>query len=244
MAAQVDPGYNSNRQRLSMVQRTPGRALPVTSQDPGKREATPLKPDRTWVARMVAIALFVAGAVGFLGGLLLQAAPIRNGIGTTTELPLGTVRQFATDSGGTIYMASQGLNAIQVYSPDGAFVRRIWVDPQKGGFRIRVDEDRLKVAVAKTGKVYRLSPASQLQEAERDDEALWKFNQPDRTYELVSPRYWPTLQDRKSGRVIVQQPFGLWFFGFPRPAFFWAVAGGAGLAIARRLSLRHRSAAR
>lgn len=91
--------------------------------------------------RILAVALIVVGAAGFLLPFWLKG-------GQNTELPLAEIADAAT-AADRVFFALTSIGRVQVYSREGAFLYNFPVNNSGGTFCLDATADRLTVAVAR-----------------------------------------------------------------------------------------------
>jgi len=189
--------------------------------------------------RRVLIAAWVS--IGF--GIITSAGMffISQWIPSSIPLPLGQLESVAVDSRGRVYCASAFYHRIQVYSPDGEYLRG-WPVSGVRNYDIRVNqEDELEVLVYGE-TVYRYSSEGELLEARtfpRDfepdpDKANRSYAQcvdaDGRVYSVRLGLIYPhvTRRDKDgSGTTVVAPPRLGWFIMGPLPAFAYCFIGAA-----------------
>lgn len=94
--------------------------------------------------------LMLLGIVGFLSGFF-AALGLLNWIPQSVELPLGPIEGIAVDGKNQVYVANSFLDRVQIYDPNGGFVRGWFFDASGGSYRFRVN-DLQQVEIAATRK--------------------------------------------------------------------------------------------
>ena len=170
------------------------------------------------------------------GGIFLVSHWIPNSI----PLPLGQLESVAVDSKGHIFCASTFYSRIQVYSPQGEFLRA-WPLRDVRSFGIRVDgNDELEVVVHGE-TVYRYSIMGRLLETRPpspsytpnvqqfpDDHSPECVDAAGQTYSVRLGLIYPHVVRRDvdgAETTVVSPPRLGWFIMGPLPAFLWCLCG-------------------
>jgi len=186
---------------------------------------------------VVGFALIVLGAMLVFGMLLVR--PI---VPSWLPLPLGELECVAVDSRGDVYCSSGFYQRIQVYSPEGRYLRG-WYVPGVIGWSIRTNEsDRIEV-VTRGEAIQTYSGSGTLLETwtpppdfEPDmqkvhDQSYNKCTDTaGRIYSVRAGLVYPHVIRRDkdgSTRTVVSPPRLSWFLMAPFPAFLYIAIGFA-----------------
>lgn len=192
---------------------------------------------------MAALLAFI-GIGGFAAGFICACVTLFNKpmVSTWARFPLGVLDCVAVDNRGNIYCGLAFYGRIQVYSPEGKFLRGWFVNAGGGGLRMKIDKDNhLHVCPAKSNNLYvfntngLLLSSNAMMPKERD--LYFEYN-PYQAAEdaegnpytilpklLVVPRVVKIVPTGET-LTVVSDPFYLWFIQGPFPAFIWIFAGG------------------
>ena len=178
------------------------------------------------------VSLIIYGAILFFGAGIIENAP------SHIELPLGGLDSLAVDSEENVYCSSGAYNRIQVYDSKGKFLRGLHI--QMKAPRLYIDSEN-NLHVWSSYKEYRkYNPKGEHLIEESDTEfsappgGKYRFVESvqDNQGNIYRIPWYSALLSRvlkttPSGetRVLISQPFYLWFIKMPLPAFLFGLIG-------------------
>ena len=187
----------------------------------------------------VSVVFFIVGVGGFLSSAVCTFVAMSGNPRVTTwaRFPLGDLGSLGVDSKGNLYCGSIFYCRIQVYSPQGEFIRGWFLNSGGGTFQIEIDkEEKLHVHTARGNKYFIFSKEGKLLHKEipwsGEISSLGSFFKNDytgndgNTYTIRHHWYLPiVVKTNAKGKdsVIVSDPFFLWLLNGPFPVFFWIV---------------------
>ncbi|RKY03801.1 MAG: hypothetical protein DRP56_10795, partial [Planctomycetota bacterium] len=185
----------------------------------------------------VGILCFI-GFAGFLAGFVCAFMTMSDKpmVSTRARFPLGALESVAVDHEDNIYCAISFYGRVQVYSPEGEFLRGWFLDAGGGVFRIKIDsENNLHVVTARGDHHYVFSTEGTLlsssQVSPKEEDRLfgekWRpavYDRDGNSYNIHSPILFSRIsKETPSGlqTTVVSDPFVLWFVKGPMPAWLW-----------------------
>lgn len=186
------------------------------------------------IVRRISGTMLVIGCIGWLG-MFLVGPWLARYIPSSVQLPLSEISGPALDHEGRIYCVSEAYSRLQVYDPDGRFLRSWFV--HAGGHRasVHVDADNrvhvyVYVATGPTDYVY--DTRGSLLQAEklgygdqRPDGPSGPNIRSGYEYVVRRPSIWPqVVKVGADGRdsVVIRPNLLLWVFAGPFPAWLFA----------------------
>lgn len=174
----------------------------------------------------------VTTSMGVMYGIAWRVAP-------RAEAPLTTISSFAVDADGRIYCGTSNYQRVQVYEPDGTYVRGWFVGAGGGDFSVAISAaGTVEVATARGRFLEEYSPDAVLLSRRRlgilEEE---EFPHPKRipvpgrpacSLILVSSVFHPGVKrECQSGEEewIVRNPLRLWPLSAPFPALAYVLVG-------------------
>jgi len=217
---------------------------------PGKRRR------RIWLLGIISFA--VLAVWGTLVAIAFSSPGIVRSLPVTAQLPLRDLHDIAIGQDGRIYCALQGYPRIQIYDPDGSFVKGInvpgrpfhmWMGPEREVLNVMSSSNFITYG---TDGVVIAERQISKQEYVKYIEAVGKRGEDqvvaDEKCNRYVPARWPLLGSRVikitpdgKRKVVVTQGVAMWALGAPFPAFVFQSVGIAGLVV---LYYRHRRARR
>jgi hypothetical protein len=176
---------------------------------------------------------FLAGVFVFgSGGFIFLPKSLQRKVGAATRLPLNTPSAIAIDSVGQIYVALPGFARVQVYSPNGHFIRSLFFDSAGAGVVMRIEKDRLYLLAFRGHGYHVMQLTGEILESSRrppDGESLGSSEHlPLQTKDKKGHTY--SIEDcgwsckvTKAGpeltekAILVEDPFLLWLLQGPLP---------------------------
>jgi hypothetical protein len=202
--------------------------------------------EQIWKTAIVpwAFLLFFSGFLGFFDGsgpIGIQRYIRSKFLSTDTQFPISDPDGFAVDSKDRIYLAISTYARIQVYSPDGDFLRGWFVQSAGGALDIWIENnDLLHVCTSRTdlhlvfdpnGRLLESHEITSLEESSRlFDKAggLDDLSAFGNTYSIQSPEWSPKVVKTNTDAeqsIVVQDPFYLWIVRKMQPLLLLVLAG-------------------
>ena len=116
--------------------------------------------------------LIFFGILGFIGGGFLSSAGVLKWIPASIEFPLAHIGGIDVNKNGNLFVVSSFYSRIQVYNPEGDFIRGWFLDGTGGGLlKIRInDNNKVEVAILRGRKIDIFDENGKLLESRKYDD--------------------------------------------------------------------------